>query len=157
MYVIPNQRTLTHVVGLPLVWETPLRTGNLRDPDGPQVTFASESFIDELAAAAKADPLEFRMKLLTASPADDMGYKRARSIACLKAAAEKYGWTPRPSPKPVGSGEILTRPRRGLHVPQPDGGGADRGRRGEPAHGPRVGEAHRLRPRLRAGDQPRWR
>ena len=41
---------------LPLVWETPLRTGNLRDPDGPQVTFASESFIDELAAAAKADP-----------------------------------------------------------------------------------------------------
>jgi len=108
MYVVPNQRTLAHVVGLPLVWETPLRTGNLRDPDGPQVTFASESFIDELAAAAKADPVEFRMKLLTASPADDMGYKRARSIACLKAAAEKYGWTPRPSPKPVGSGEVLT-------------------------------------------------
>jgi CO/xanthine dehydrogenase Mo-binding subunit len=96
------------VVGLPLVWESPLRTGNLRDPDGPQVTFASESFIDELAAAAKADPLEFRMKLLTASPADDMGYKRARSIACLKAAADKYGWAPRPSPKPVASGEILT-------------------------------------------------
>ena len=52
------------VVGLPLVWETPLRTGNLRDPNGPQVTFASESFIDELAAAAKADPVEFRLKLL---------------------------------------------------------------------------------------------
>jgi CO/xanthine dehydrogenase Mo-binding subunit len=108
MYVIPNQRTLTHVVGLPLLWENPIRTGNLRDPDGPQVTFASESFIDELAAAAKADPLAFRMKLLQASPADDMGYKRARSIAVLKAAAEKYGWTARPSPKPVGSGEILT-------------------------------------------------
>jgi len=108
MYVVPNQRTLAHVVGLPLVWETPLRTGNLRDPDGPQVTFASESFIDELAAAAKADPVAFRMKLLTASPADDMGYKRARSIACLKAAADKYGWAPRPSPKPVESGEILS-------------------------------------------------
>ena len=108
MYVIPHRRTRTHVVGLPLVWESPLRTGNLRDPDGPQVTFASESFIDELAAAAKADPLEFRMKLLTASPADDMGYKRARSIACLKAAADKYGWTPRPSPKPAGGGEILS-------------------------------------------------
>ena len=52
---------------MPLIWETPLRTGNLRDPNGPQSTFASESFIDELAAAAKADPLEFRMKLLTAS------------------------------------------------------------------------------------------
>ena len=44
---------------------TPVRTGNLRDPNGPQSTFASESFIDELAAAAKADPFDFRMKLLT--------------------------------------------------------------------------------------------
>ena len=56
----------THVVSLPLVWETPVRTGNLRDPNGPQSTFASESFIDELAAAAKADPVEFRLKLLNA-------------------------------------------------------------------------------------------
>jgi nicotinate dehydrogenase subunit B len=108
MYVIPNQKTATHVVGLPLVWETPLRTGNLRDPDGPQVTFASESFIDELAAAAKADPIEFRMRLLTASAVDDSGFKRARSIAVIKAAAEKYGWDARPSPKPVGRGDILT-------------------------------------------------
>ena len=46
------------------VWETPLRTGNLRDPNGPQSTFAAESFIDEAAAAAKADALEFRMKLI---------------------------------------------------------------------------------------------
>ena len=46
MYVIPNRRTQAHVVSLPLVWENPLRTGNLRDPDGPQVTFAAESFID---------------------------------------------------------------------------------------------------------------
>src|SRR6185312_12234855 len=66
MYAIPSRRMATHVVSLPLVWETPLRTGNLRDPNGPQATFASESFIDELAAAAKADPLAFRLKLLTA-------------------------------------------------------------------------------------------
>jgi CO/xanthine dehydrogenase Mo-binding subunit len=108
MYVIPNRRTAGHVVGMPLVWETPLRTGNLRDPDGPQVTFASESFIDELAAASKADPLDFRMRLLTASTADDTGFKRARSIAVLKPAAEKYGWQPRPYPQPLGSGEILS-------------------------------------------------
>jgi hypothetical protein len=57
MYAIPNRRMTTQVVGLPLVWETPVRTGNLRDPNGPQVTFASESFIDELAAAAAADPV----------------------------------------------------------------------------------------------------
>jgi CO/xanthine dehydrogenase Mo-binding subunit len=108
MYVIPNKRSTTHVVALPLVWETPLRTGNLRDPDGPQVTFASESFIDELATAAKADPVAFRLKLLTASTSDDSGFKRARSIACIKAAAEQFGWDPRPSPKGRGSGDLLT-------------------------------------------------
>jgi CO/xanthine dehydrogenase Mo-binding subunit len=108
MYAIPHRRMATQVVSLPLVWETPLRTGNLRDPNGPQSTFASESFIDELAAAAKADPLEFRMKLLTASTTDDTGFKRARSIAAVKAAAEAYGWDKRPSPKPRDAGNILT-------------------------------------------------
>jgi CO/xanthine dehydrogenase Mo-binding subunit len=108
MYVIPNRRFTTHVIPLPLVWETPLRTGNLRDPDGPQVTFASESFIDELAAAAKADPIAFRMKLLSASTNDDSGFKRARSIACLKAAADAFGWETRPSPRPRGHSDILT-------------------------------------------------
>ncbi len=108
VYVIPNRRMATHVVSLPLVWETPLRTGNLRDPNGPQSTFASESFIDELAVAAKADPFEFRLKLLTASTAEDSGFRRARSIAALKAAVEAYGWDHRPSPRSRGTGEVLT-------------------------------------------------
>jgi CO/xanthine dehydrogenase Mo-binding subunit len=115
MYEVPNRRSAVHVVSLPLVWETPLRTGNLRDPNGPQVTFAGESFIDELAAAAKADPVEFRLRLLTgdvgrglSAPPDDSGFKRARSMAVIKAAAEKFGWDPRPSPKPLGTGNILT-------------------------------------------------
>ncbi|PYQ71669.1 MAG: xanthine dehydrogenase [Acidobacteria bacterium] len=107
MYVIPNRRMAGHVVGLPVVWETPVRTGNLRDPNGPQVTFASESFIDELAAAAKADPVAFRLKLLTASADDDGGFRRARSIAVIKAAAEKYGWDARPSPRSRRAGNIL--------------------------------------------------
>jgi CO/xanthine dehydrogenase Mo-binding subunit len=108
MYVIPNRRLTTQVVSLPLVFETPVRTGNLRDPNGPQITFASESFIDELAAEAKADPVEFRLKLLTASTEDDGGFKRARSIATVKAAAEAFGWDTRPSPKPRESGPVLT-------------------------------------------------
>jgi CO/xanthine dehydrogenase Mo-binding subunit len=108
MYAIPSRRSTTHVVSMPLVFETPLRTGNLRDPDGPQVTFASESFIDELAAEAKADPVEFRLRLLTNGTGDDSGFKRARSIAVIKAAAEAYGWQPRPSPKPLDNGPILT-------------------------------------------------
>jgi nicotinate dehydrogenase subunit B len=108
MYAISNRRTSTHVVGLPLVWETPLRTGNLRDPNGPQVTFASESFIDELAAAAKTDPIEFRLKLFAAGTGDDSGFKRARSVAVVNAAAKAYGWQPRPSPQRLGTGEVLT-------------------------------------------------
>jgi CO/xanthine dehydrogenase Mo-binding subunit len=108
MYAIPNRRMTTEVVALPLIWETPLRTGNLRDPNGPQSTFASESFIDELAAAAKADPYEFRLNLLTAETKDDAAFRRARSIACLKAVAKAYGWDSRPSPKPRGTGNILT-------------------------------------------------
>jgi CO/xanthine dehydrogenase Mo-binding subunit len=107
MYSIPNRRMTGSVIPLPLVWETPLRTGNLRDPDGPQVTFASESFIDELAAAARADAMAFRLTLLEAGAGDDNGFRRARSIACIKAAAEKYGWTSRPSPAAAASGEIL--------------------------------------------------
>jgi nicotinate dehydrogenase subunit B len=108
MYAIPNRRHAMYIVGLPLVWETPLRTGNLRDPNGPQVTFASESFIDEVAVAAGADPIAFRMKLLTASTTDDSGFKRARSIAVLKAVAEASGWEARVSPKSARTGEILT-------------------------------------------------
>jgi len=108
MYAIPSRRMAAHVVALPLVWETPLRTGNLRDPNGPQVTFASESFIDELATAAKADPVAFRLKLLTASTDDDSGFKRARSIAVIKAVAEAYGWDTRSSPKGSSSGEVLS-------------------------------------------------
>ena len=108
MYAIPNRRTTTQVVRLPLIWETPLRTGNLRDPNGPQVTFASESFIDELAAAANADAVEFRLNLLTSSTDDDNAFRRARSVAVVRAAADAYGWDTRPSPKPSRTGTILT-------------------------------------------------
>ena len=108
MYAIPNRKMVGEVVGLPALWETPLRTGNLRDPNGPQPTFAAESFIDEVAAATKTDPVDFRIKLLAAGSDDDTGFRRARSLAVLKAAAEAYGWDARPSPKPVGTEKILT-------------------------------------------------
>ncbi len=107
-YAIPARRLRGSVVPLPLAWETPVRMGNLRDPDGPQVTFASESFIDELAAAAKADPVAFRLGLLERGTGDDAGHKRVRSIACLKAAAQKFGWTPRPAPGPVPTADVVT-------------------------------------------------
>ena len=40
---------------------SPLRTTHLRDPEGPQTSFAVESFMDEIAAAVGADPIEFRL------------------------------------------------------------------------------------------------
>jgi CO/xanthine dehydrogenase Mo-binding subunit len=107
LYGIANRRMSAQVVSLPLVWETPLRTGNLRDPNGPQVTFAFESFVDELAAAAKRDPVNLRLDLIAAAP-EDAVFRRARSLAVVRAAADTFGWDARPSPKPRGSGRVLT-------------------------------------------------
>ena len=59
--------------------------------------FMVESFIDELAAAAKRDPLEYRRALLAKSP-------RARAV--LDLAAEKAGWG-QPLPPGVGRGVSL--------------------------------------------------
>jgi nicotinate dehydrogenase subunit B len=107
LYGIPHRRMTAQVVSLPLIWETPLRTGNLRDPNGPQVTFAFESFVDELAAAAKRDPVNLRLDLIAAAP-EDAVFRRARSLAVVRAAADSYGWDARPSPKPRSSGRVLT-------------------------------------------------
>jgi nicotinate dehydrogenase subunit B len=105
-YGIPHTRLAGHVVSLPMPWETPLRTGNLRDPDGPQVTFAFEGFIDELAAAAGRDPAEFRIELVEASE-EDNAFRKARSLAALRAAVDAYGdWESRPAPKPRSAGSI---------------------------------------------------
>lgn len=110
MYAITNRRTTTRVVGLPMIWETPLRTGNLRDPNGPQVTFAFESFIDELAAASKVDPVQFRLDMLKEANEDGV-FRKARSLAVVRAAAKTHGWEARPFPQPgtaAARGELLS-------------------------------------------------
>jgi CO/xanthine dehydrogenase Mo-binding subunit len=68
---------------------SPLRSTHLRDPYGPPILFGSESFIDELAAATKADPVEFRLQYL----------KHPRDRDAVRIAAESYGWEKRPSPR----------------------------------------------------------
>ncbi len=76
---------------------SPLRVSHLRDPVGPQIHFASEQFIDELAFATGDDPVAFRLKYLTAP----------RDQAVVKAAAQKAGWQPRTSPQRERSGDLL--------------------------------------------------
>lgn len=71
---------------------SPLAGTHIRDPNGPSTSFAVESFLDELAAAASVDPLQFRTKYLT----DE------RAKAVLASAAEKFGWDARPSPRRAG-------------------------------------------------------
>lgn len=89
-----------------LGWETvppllarssPLRTSHMRDPVGLQIQFASEQFIDELAAATGTDPVAFRLQYLSAP--------RDREV--VKAAAEKAGWEPRTGPR-ARDGDILS-------------------------------------------------
>jgi isoquinoline 1-oxidoreductase len=69
-------------------------TGPWRAPDNNTNCFARESHIDVMAARAGMDPLEFRLKNITD--------ERMRGV--LKAAAEKFGWTPAKGPSGRGFG-----------------------------------------------------
>jgi isoquinoline 1-oxidoreductase beta subunit len=76
-YAIPNQR-MEHVAtrtGVPI--------GYWRSVGHSHNAFISESFIDELAAQARRDPLQFRREMLKHAP---------RYLVVLDLAAEKSGW-----------------------------------------------------------------
>jgi CO/xanthine dehydrogenase Mo-binding subunit len=97
IYSVANQRILAHLVNWHFPEPIPLRTSNLRAPGDVARCFASEGFLDEIAADMKVDPVEFRLKNLT-------GNKRA--IECLQAAVDKAKWQKRPSPASAASGNI---------------------------------------------------
>ncbi|MDE3111111.1 MAG: xanthine dehydrogenase family protein molybdopterin-binding subunit, partial [Acidobacteriota bacterium] len=82
-YEAPSQRILFQPT------RYPLRQGSYRALAATANHFARESFMDELAHAAKMDPLEFRLKNL----------KDERLRAVFQAAAEKFGWK-RQAPAP---------------------------------------------------------
>lgn len=98
-YEFPAVHSVGHIIAPLYVSSSPLRTTHLRDPNGPAGTFAGESFMDEIAAEAGVDPIEFRLRYV-AEP---------RAKAVLMAAAERAKWDHRPSPKRnATSGNVLT-------------------------------------------------
>ncbi|MFK3737404.1 xanthine dehydrogenase family protein molybdopterin-binding subunit [Massilia sp. TN1-12] len=90
-YALPNARVDHHFLGVPQ-----LRSSALRSLGAYCNVFAIESFMDELAHAAGADPVAFRLRHL-----DD-----PRAVAVVKEAATRFGWDAWRKPAPG-------RPRRG--------------------------------------------
>jgi CO/xanthine dehydrogenase Mo-binding subunit len=70
---------------------TPFRPSWIRTPGRMQNTYANECFIDELAAAAGADPIDFRLQYLDSND--------KRGIEVLNRVAALAKWDKRPSPK----------------------------------------------------------
>jgi nicotinate dehydrogenase subunit B len=92
-YSIPNVKTLSHLLD-----DTPFRSSWLRAPGRMQNTFANECFMDELAATAGVDPLEFRLKYLS----------DARGVELMRRLAAIANWQQRPSPRNNTNGDIVT-------------------------------------------------
>jgi CO/xanthine dehydrogenase Mo-binding subunit len=109
VYEFASKRVAWETIGPLLERASPLRSAHLRDPVGPQIHFASESFMDEVAHAVGADPVEFRLRHL----------KAPRDIAVIKAAAERAGWQTRPSPRRDQTGDKVS--GRGIAYSQRNG------------------------------------
>ncbi|MEJ2055076.1 MAG: molybdopterin-dependent oxidoreductase [Calditrichaceae bacterium] len=94
-YSIPNSITVSHGSGWGGGPDThPFATGAWRAPGNNTNTFARESQIDIMAAAAGIDPVEFRLRNLTD--------KKMRNV--IEAAAKKFGWKPAKAPSGHGFG-----------------------------------------------------
>ena len=84
IYTFPNAEVMHHFIS-----DMPLRISAMRSLGAYVNIFAIESFMDELALAAKADPVAFRLKHL-----ED---PRAREVITL--AADRFGWDNRKKPE----------------------------------------------------------
>ncbi len=91
--LIPNVRFDVHELPLHIL------VGPYRGPGYNSFTFVIDSFIDECAHAAGADPLDYRVKLLEAWP--DKGW-----VQCLNEVRQQSGWG-KPLPKGMGRGVAI--------------------------------------------------
>jgi nicotinate dehydrogenase subunit B len=95
-YDVPNQRTISSGgwQGQQPPGLHPFGVGPWRAPSVNTNTFARESHIDLMAAEAGADPVEFRVSHLSDQ----------RMLRVLKAATDRFGWTPKRAPSGRGVG-----------------------------------------------------
>jgi CO/xanthine dehydrogenase Mo-binding subunit len=77
--------------------DSTLRLAPIRSPGKPANCFATESFVDELAAAAGIDPVAFRLR----------GLSDPRAIEVITKTAAMMNWQPRPSPHAARSGDVM--------------------------------------------------
>jgi isoquinoline 1-oxidoreductase len=96
-YTIPHHRTVSRDAAPGGPAAHPFATGPWRAPANNTNTFARESQIEMMAAAAGIDPVEFRLQHLS----------DPHLIAVLKAAAERFGWKPAKGPSKRGYGAAL--------------------------------------------------
>jgi CO/xanthine dehydrogenase Mo-binding subunit len=95
LYRLGKRRIIHH-----LLPQGPLRSSALRSLGAHGNVFAIESFMEELAALANADPVEFRLRHL-ADP---------RAIGVIKAAANRAGWKrDEPGGEGIGRGFAFSR------------------------------------------------
>jgi CO/xanthine dehydrogenase Mo-binding subunit len=86
-YGVPNIRSTAHWLA-----DTPFRPSWIRTPGRMQNTYANECFMDECAASAGADPLEYRRRYL----------KDPRGLELLDRLVKLAGWKPRKGRDPAG-------------------------------------------------------
>jgi CO/xanthine dehydrogenase Mo-binding subunit len=98
IYALANRRVVFTYFGPDSHRRGPLRirVGSMRGVGSPDNVFVNESFMDELAAAAGADAIEFRLRHL----------KSDRHIGVIRSVAERANWEARPSGKQPAAGDV---------------------------------------------------
>ncbi|MFP2929806.1 molybdopterin cofactor-binding domain-containing protein [Pyxidicoccus sp. 3LG] len=94
LYTFPGRKVTTH-----FVTQMPLRVSSHRGLGAYANVFSIESFVDELAHAAKTDPVAFRLRQLQDVRAKDV----------IQKAAERFGWSDAPRPPGRGRGIAFAR------------------------------------------------
>jgi len=105
-YGYPNVQMTAYNVPWTQAVGTGLWSAHLRSPTGTQLTFAAESFEDELAAAAGLDPVAYRLTYLS----------NPRQVRVLQEAAKAVGWSARPGPNPASSSNATVVSGRGIAI-----------------------------------------